>query len=210
MIMNANKFRLLLFIFALICCFSCQKRNRKTITNTENIQIDSSSIIQTNWISDSLRLYLQYFKTVDLPIVIKNCLINIDDLKEFNIGEYSKFNRDYSYAYAEIPANGNYIAVITLGVADCYLPVLTTYTFEGKIIDKQAIAIGYNTDCMSFMTIESDYTIFTADTVIEYDDDGMGDDIIEKYIIYRIGQLLPNGKIELSAEKKKVLFRKED
>ena len=209
--MNANRFRLLLIILVVICCFSCQKRNRQTITtNVENTQIDSSSIVETNWLNDTLRLYLQYFKTVDLPIVINGCSINIDNLEKFNFDKYYDFNHYHSYAYAQIPTNGNYVAVITLGITLCYLPILTTYTFEGEIIDEQLIGIGYNSDCMSFMTIGSDYTILTADTVIEYNDCFLRDTIIEKYIIYRIGQLLPNGKIKLSEKQKKVLFRKED
>jgi len=208
-VMNANRFRLLLIILVVICCFSCQKRNRKTITtNVENTQIDSSSIVETNWLNDSLRLYLQYFKTVDLPIVINGCSINIDNLKAF----YNEYGDDFpsDYAYAQIPTNGNYIAVIRLGVAEDYLPILTTYTFEGKIIDEQVMAGQYSTGCRSFMKIEHDYTIFTADTIIDYNDFDLCDYIVEKYIIYRIGQLLPNGKIKLSEEQKKVLFRKED
>ena len=46
------------------------------------------------------------------------------------------------YIYGQIPTNGNYIATITIGAADCNLPVLTTYKLNGERIDSKTIAIG--------------------------------------------------------------------
>ncbi len=137
---------------------------------------------------------------------MKGCSMDVDDLFEFPQDDLRKFNVNYSYAYCQIPTNGNFIATITLGVADCYLPVLTTYTLNGEIIDEKALAIGYGlVDCghhtEDYMILKKDYTIYVSDTLKVCECDSsykIIEETCEQYVIYREGRLLSDGKIELT------------
>ncbi len=155
--------------------------------------------------------FLKQFPKVELPLKIKGCEADFENLTELNEENTGGYVQDYSYAVGQIQTNGNYVAVITLGVADCLLPIITTYKPTGEKIDSKTIAIGYCGsgpcfECEEFMTLKKDYTLFTIDTmkIFDCDDDYNpipGTESIE--IIYKEGRLRVDGKIELSGEKKK-------
>jgi hypothetical protein len=105
------------------------------------------------------------------------------------------------------------VAVIYLGLADCTLPYLITYTPKGEKIDEGFFGIGGcgagpGFECEEFMTIRKDFTVYTSDTILSADVDSLGYNIKsteEYFVLYKEGKILPNGKIELSAEIKKKL-----
>ena len=162
-------------------------------------------------VNDQFQSFLDKFPKVNLPIKIKGCEADYENLTELSKDNPSPYIQDYSYAVGQIKTNGNYVSVITLGVADCLLPVLTTFKLTGEKIDSKTIAIGYCGEgpcfeCEEFMSLKEDYTIYTADTMktSECDDDYnpiSGTESIE--VIYKQGRLLENGIIELSEEFKK-------
>lgn len=206
--------RQILVVLIITLFYSCQSnKNNSTQTDKEqqtNLTNNYSGFLQVN---DEFTLYLDNFKKRELPISIKGCLITSDGLKEFDGKEFSKYNSENSYAYRQIPTNGTYIATITLGLADCFLPVLTTYKPNGEIIDKKTIAIGgcgsdCGFTCEEYMRIDKDYSIYTSDTISTYVCDSLGNETpgtYEYYVAYRRGKLTTEGKIILSNEKKKIL-----
>jgi hypothetical protein len=207
----------IILIFTISISVSCQ--TKKDIENgvADNIENeDKLSKIQSTAfpaVNEEFSSYLENFKKTDLPIYIKGCRERTKGLIEFDGIRFKQFNEDYSYSYRQIPTNGKFVATITLGVADCYLPVLTTYKLNGKIIDRKTIAIGYcgsdcGYSCEEFMTITNDFKLYTSDTVSTYECDSLGLEIpgtYEHYVIYKEGKLLTDGKIQLTDEIKKPL-----
>lgn len=214
-----GRMKTIIFILTIITLAACQ-------TSTENRtgQVTEDTIIFTETFSESQKpefhevsgefaAYLKNFRKTDLPVAIKGCVLNYNGLAYFDGTKYIQFNEDYSYAYSQIPTNGNYVATITLGLADCLLPVLTTYKPDGRIIDRKTIAIGYcgsdcGYSCEEFMSISKDFNIYTSDTISTYDCDSLGYEIpgtYKYYVIYKEGKLQANGKIQLSEEMKKPL-----
>jgi hypothetical protein len=155
--------------------------------------------------------FLDKFPKVELPIKIKGCEVDYKKFTLFNDENPSPYIQGYSYAVGQIKTNGNYVSVITLGAADCMLPVITTYKRTGEKIDSKTIAIGYCGDgpcfeCQEFMSLKEDFTLYTADTMksSECDEDYnaiAGTESIE--VIYKEGRLTEKGEIELSEELKK-------
>ncbi len=196
-------------IFSLLL-FSCQTNTDKTKQEQADISENESSFPKVN---DEFTLYLDNFKKLDLPIVIKGCNISSDGLKQFDGKQFAKYSEEYSLAYGQIPTNGNYVATITLGAADCYLPLLTTYKLTGQIIDKRSIAIGgcgsdCGFSCEEFMTLRKDFSFYTSDTISTYTCDSLGNETpgtYEYYVIYQKGKLQTDGKIEISNEIKEPL-----
>ncbi len=206
-------FLLIIFIMFFQSCKNVKTNDNAIIGDTvvlnKKNNLNNNILLENNEFSN----YLKSFSYATLPVVIKGCSINVDKLVEFQANESRKFNKDYSYAYCRIPTNGNYIAAITLGVADCYLPVLRTYTLKGEIIDEKVLSIGYGEiDCgehtEDYMILEKDYKIYISDTINSCECDSSFNVIKEtckQYVIFKKGSLLPDGKIELTKEIRKNL-----
>ena len=165
-----------------------------------------------------LETFVKKFKQTDLPLTIKACKIleKEDELPKLTQDEDSPFVADgsISLAYYTFKPNGNYVATVSLGLADCLLPILTTYGKDGKQIDQKVIGIGGcgsgpGFSCEEFMTIKSDYSIYTSDTISQEHLDSTENIIVgskpDKYVVYKKGRLLNTGKIELTDEIKKTL-----
>ncbi|MDX9697646.1 MAG: hypothetical protein RBT49_17775 [Bacteroidales bacterium] len=211
-----NNIRILLFLIVFFWFFQSCKNVKK---NETTAKCDTTGLTKCDLSNDNVLTnsefsnYLKYFNHAILPIEIKGCSINVDELFEFSSNKSRKFNMDYSYAYCQIPTNGNFIATIVLGVADCYLPVLTTYTLNGEIIDKKVLSIGYGEiDCgqhtEDYMILEKDYKINISDTlnICECDSSyNLIEETCQQYVIYKKGRILSDGKIELTDEIKKKL-----
>ena len=192
---------------------SCKPNSDKSSDlKTETDTLDHSFIE----VNDEFDLYLDNFKRTDLPIIIKACEQGVNGLKEFDGTKSTKYNDNYSYAFRQIPTNGTFVATVTLGVADCYLPVLTTYKLTGEKIDSKTISIGYcgsdcGYTCSEFMRIDSEYNIYVSDSVKTYECDSLGHETPgtrENYVIYKKGKLLTTGEIMLSDEMKELLSEK--
>jgi hypothetical protein len=189
---------------------SCSQTD-KSKTDEDNSTSTTKLETELPQVNDQFQSFLDKFPKIELPVQIKGCEADYEGLTEFNNENPSPYIQDYSYAVGQIKTNGNYVSVITLGVADCLLPVLTTYKLTGEKIDSKTIAIGYCGDgpcfeCDEFMAIKDDFSIYTADTMktSECDDDYNpipGTESIE--VIFKEGRLTEKGEIELSDEMKK-------
>ncbi len=188
----------ILYLLTLLAFVACNSDNKSGFIEPEN---------------DEFASFLKHFKQTELPVAVKGCYEDIDGLTEFDGSNFSQFTDAYHFSYKQIPSNGNYIAVISLQIADCFIPVLTTYKPDGTIIDKKVIAIGQcghdcGYECEEFMTIKADYSIYTSDTITSCECDDMWEIIpgtCEDFVIYKEGKINNDGKIELSDEIKKPL-----
>lgn len=155
------------------------------------------------------------YAMASLPLSFKGCDQQPLQFKATDLGTYHRFLSEDAglLSYCTFKANGNYIAVITLAEADCLVPVLSTYTKDGKKIDEKEISIGScgpdcDFTCSEYMIINSDYSIYTSDTITYRQCDSLNEPIRatrEHYVLYRTGRLLPTGKIELTKETKLML-----
>ena len=186
--MTHNKFTSILAAFLILIIVACRNDHSQHATE-QPVTIDTF----TN--------YLKHFPKAPLPLTLKGCDIDASKLHRLAIG---------SYAVGKFPTP-NGIAVITLEAADCMLPVITTYTHNGKRISSETIAIGYCDDgpcqdCNEYMEIDNDLQFYTSDTILVYpcdDDYNKIDGRATIRIIYKDGFIREDGSIELSDEKRK-------
>lgn len=111
---------------------------------------------------NEFQLFLDSFPILELPIVLKGCKLDYSKLLSVNKGN--------TYYVGKFETNGNYFATITLGLADCMLPIMTTYNKMGKLIDSKMLAIGYcgSGPCFErekYMIIKKDFSLYTSDTI---------------------------------------------
>lgn len=200
----------ILLLITLILISSCKSENKKDKSLTTQRQETITEIPKVN---DKFQAFIDQFPTKILPIKINGCTDEILDLPKLDIKLSSEYSKDseYEHIYGIIPSNGNYITTVTLGEADCFVPILKTYKLNGKKIDSKTINIGYCGsdpcyECVENMTINSDYRIFVSDTITTYDCDDNFDTIsgTEKIkVVYKEGKLTQNGIIELTKENEK-------
>ena len=157
--------------------------------------------------------FLSKYKTTTLPISMKGCFGNSYKLPLISEDSLESDSEDGTVAYCTFKTNGDYFAVVRLGLSDCALPILITYDSKGNVIDEKAIGIGLcgaspGFRCEEFSLIKNDFSIFASDTIAEADLDSLGHEIkstLQNYVIYKKGKLLPNGKIELTDTLRKIL-----
>jgi hypothetical protein len=156
------------------------------------------------------------FTLASLPLAEKGCYLKPDEHIQLTKERYPVYvsnEEGYMISGYTFKTNGDFTALLSFGAADCYIPNLTTYDRLGKKIDEKMIAIGgcgsdCGYTCEEFMTIRTDYSIYTSDTITTFKCDTSGNEIPgtkEHYVIYKKGKLLSSGKIELSGEIKEVL-----
>ena len=213
--MFMKKSKIITLLIALIFV-SCGRSAKQNDGNNDTLQLEQKdSIVENKILDNEFQQYLSYFSTINLPLSIEFCSGKFENdveklsLKKFEDDEDIKFHKgDYDYlAFGQI-ATDNYIATIKLTIGDCFAPYLTTYSYDGKIIDTKGIFItdmsdeGYSSKVTTL--INSDLSIFITDSVTIYERDTISGEeiIIEKYVSYQKGKLLPTGKIELSDKKK--------
>ena len=194
-----------ILILTLILLFSCKKKN---LQSENQVTINKSHIENIPELDSEFQSFIAQFPKLEFPIKINGCEEQFIALPKLNLKLSLKFSpeAEYEHIYGIIPSNGKYISTITLGMADCMIPILTTYEMSGKRIDSKAINIGYCGfdpcyECVESMTIKKDFRIYVADTIktSECDEDYKAIAGTEKIkVIFKTGLLSQNGKIELN------------
>jgi hypothetical protein len=207
-------FVIICIVFFLFDCSNAKKFNSEQNDNREKLICIEQDTLKSNIlqpVNQEFKDYLSCFDVIDLPITIYPCEFSLyDSLYRFKENEYQNYNEGHSSAFAQILTNNDYIAVIIFADADCYVPILTTYNYAGKIIDSKDISIG-DTDDIGYRSktltkINKDFTILITDSVSTYEVDSLGNEILgtrKHYILYQKGELTKTGKIKLSQEQKK-------
>ncbi|WP_106793221.1 hypothetical protein [Aquimarina sp. Aq78] len=198
--------KLILFT-GIVLLFSCKSENK----NSENKLFEQKSVTQEiPQVNDQFQAFLDQFPKIKLPVKIKGCEDAVMDLPKLNEKLSLKYSSDAKseLIFGVFPSNGNYVSTITLGMAECMVPILTTYTITGQKIDSKAIFIGYCGadacyECIESMTIKTNYRIYAADTTRTYKCDEnyipiAGTESVE--VIYKDGKIGTSGRIELTKE----------
>ena len=180
---------------------ACNNNGTRSSANGLNPQFDS---------------FKRNFASADLPLTIKGCYVDPSKFVKLDKEKYPVYltnDGGYDLSWCTFKTNGDYTALFSLGAADCYLPVLTTYDKNGQKIDEKTIAIGgcgadCGFTCEEYMILNVDYSIYTSDTITTFQCDTAGYEIPgtrEHYVIYKKGKLLSSGKIELTDEIKEAI-----
>lgn len=203
--MKKTLFLLVIFLFS-----NCKSENTKDKISASEIQKMNSEIAKDN---NEFQAFINQFPTKTLPVIINGCENKILDSPKLDIRLSSKYVTEpkYEHIYGRIPSNGNYISIITIGEADCLIPILNTYKPNGEKIDSKAMNIGYCGpdpcyECVENFTITRKYRIYVADTIKSSDCDENFKSIAgtEKIkVIYKEGKVTETGLIVLSQEKEK-------
>ena len=212
--MKTKIFILLTTIIFVSCGNSAKTNENSNDLAKDTLQIEQDSIVENT----EFQQYLSHFDTIKLPVSFDFCsgefqkYVENSSFSKFENDEYKKFyKKDYDYLTFGKIITDNYIATITLLIGDCFAPILTTYSYNGKIIDAKEIFITDMNDEGHYSSlntlINNDLSILITDSVTNYERDTIsGEEInIEKYVLYQEGKLLPTGKIELSKMKRKEL-----
>lgn len=201
------KFINLIFLVIILILSSCNTKPEKDPNSKSENSIIDSEIPQVN---DEFQSFIDQFPLKELPIKIMGCEIKVKDSEKLNKTISEQYEENPNYVFGKFKTNGVYVAVISLGIADCYLPVITTYKLNGQKIDSKTIAIGGCGDgpcfeCEEFMTIDEELNIYTANIISISECDGDYEPIPgteSKEEVFKQGRILSNGQIELSAESK--------
>jgi len=206
-----TKIFILLTAIIFVSCGNSAKTNENSNLANDTLQTEQVEITE-------FQQYLSHFDTIKLPVSIDICsgkfqnYVENSSFSKFENNEYKNFyKKDYDYLTFGKIITDNYIATITLLIGDCFAPVLTTYSYDGKIIDAKEIFITDMNDEGHYSSlntlINKDLSILITDSITNYERDTIsGEEInIEKYVLYKEGKITKSGKIELSKEKKKLI-----
>ena len=186
--------------------------DKKIITKTNDSEVrerkDSLLVSRENTSkNDRPNLdFLKQYKFTTLPIILKGCFGKSYSLSLIKQEDLKCDKEDGTLSYCTFKTNGDYFAVVRIGLADCALPYLITYDKNGNKIDEKFLGIGMcgfgpGYTCEEFTIIKSDFTIYSSDTISEVEIDNLGREIKAtevNYVIYKTGKLLSSGKIELT------------
>jgi len=198
--MQLHRFFLFLWVVAILGCGSNSTVDKPGVNDHEaNTQFDS---------------FKNEFPIVELPVRIKGCQTEyLSSTKEISEDKYPHYINSKEGIFGTFKTNGNYIALLTLGEADCFSPILTTYDNEGNKIDEEILMFGDGSDLgfisEEFMVIRPDFSIFYSDTVISFQPDSLGNQVpgtYMHYVKYKTGKLLPTGRIEMAGERTDTLI----
>jgi hypothetical protein len=158
--------------------------------------------------SADFREFLKKFKVLSLPLTIKTLEIVVDSSRKLNTKDNIFIKSEYPneiYAYGILPDTLNSFKIIWLQPAEEEVPVLTTFTKNGKKINEEYLGVGgCGSDCCftckEFITINHDLSIFSADSIksCECDSTGPKENTTKKYIRYKTGKILKSGKIDIT------------
>ncbi|AUC16514.1 hypothetical protein BTO06_15745 [Tenacibaculum sp. SZ-18] len=190
-----------IILIGIILFISCKTENNKSEKLT-------SEIPQVN---DQFQSFINQFPEIKLPIKIKGCEDDFQPLTELKKEISSPYEKEPYYAFGKINTNGAYIATISLGAADCFLPILTTYELNGERIDSKTIAIGGCGqgpcfECEELVEIDEELNVYIANNLKYYECNEDYEEIKgtkKEETIYKTGKLTQKGKIELTKELKK-------
>ncbi len=164
-------------------------------------------------LNEEFLFFMNQFPEVGLPVTIKGCEIVSSNYKRFDGNSFGNYADANTLAFGKLTTNGKYVAAITLTPGDCYSPVLSTYTPNGKLLDRKVLmldscrtACGFS--CEKVASIDTNYTFYVADTITSFVCDDLGHETpgtFEHYVNFVTGKLLPNGRISATEMQKKVL-----
>jgi len=123
-----TKTTLLSFLLLTVCIAGADKAEQPQ--NTEAAPIETKKLSATPD-ATSFQKFINQFPELKLPVQITDCE-SIGALKLLDTTLGRQYRPEGSYIYGKITGK-DYVGILTLSAADCYLPVLTTYTNDGNL-----------------------------------------------------------------------------
>jgi hypothetical protein len=195
-----------LLLFTIVMIFQgCSANTSSQNKNDSNINATTIPIRANT----DFAVFLKKFKVLSLPLTIKTLEIEVDSSKKLNSKDNVFIKSEYPdeiYAYGMLPDTETNYKIIWLEPAEVEIPVLTTFTKAGKKIKEEELGVGgcgsdCGFNCKEYITINTDLSIFSRDSIKSTDCDTSGN-IIEstakKYMRYKTGKVLKSGKIEMT------------
>ncbi|MDX6189725.1 hypothetical protein SGQ83_10210 [Flavobacterium sp. Fl-318] len=192
------KFKIIFFLLT-VTLLSC--KNKETNTKKElSIQ------------SKDFEVFLKKFKTLKFPLNIKTSDIQIENLKAFtkNDLKFLDLNNidpdlDNVYPYGILPDTLEAYKVIYLLPAETHIPVIATYTKEGKKISTEELGVGgcgadCGFTCAAYIKIDRNLKIHSVDSITSHQCDSLGPILNTKrnYTHFKDGTITKKGKITFS------------
>ena len=198
-----------ILIFGILFGCSSESSNKKKLDSIRSVKNTLGKR------DPAFNAFLKKFKHLSLPLTIKTSEIVTDAYKKLdnNDNVFIKYPDPGSiYAYGILPDTLDTFKIIWLQPADDYIPILTTFTKSGKKISSEYLGVGgCGTDCCfecsEFVTITKDLYIFAADSIKSCECDSTGPKVntTTRYVQYKTGKILKNGKITIGKDMTKVL-----
>ncbi|HWK05144.1 MAG TPA: hypothetical protein VNS58_15995 [Puia sp.] len=195
-------------------------------TSPENtyVIIDSTIIEKNRKPSDettdakklSFRMFVKKFKPLHLPLTIRTSDIQSTAVLKRITGKDSLFiNSGYpeeTWAYGVLPDTSDNFQLIWLSPAEIYLPVLTTFSKDGRKISEGHLSVGgCGSDCCfscaEYITVNKDLTVYSVDSIrsCTCDSSGPRENTMKKYIRFMTGSISQKGQIYMSPIQEKSL-----
>lgn len=159
-------------------------------------------------------LFIKKFKLLSLPLTIRTEEIVVDSSAKLTAKDNAFIKCEYPdeiYAYGMLPDTTDCYKIIWLEPTEIEVPVLTTFTKDGKKIKQDELGVGQcgsdcGYSCSEFINIDKNQTIFSGDSVETTDCDTNGNlkpNTTQKYILYKTARIHENGDFKMSAILKK-------
>lgn len=184
-----------------ILFLSCKNKEVKDIDVIHEIPV----------VNDQFQAFLHQFSEIKLPIKIIGCKVDFEELQLLNPEISNPYEVNPCYVYGKIKTNGNYMATITLGAADCFLPILTTYKLNGEKINSQTLSTGICDEgpcyvCEETMEVNANFNISITNNITYSECDDNYEPISgteKKETLVINGKLTTDGFIQLNTESNK-------
>ncbi|WP_262733944.1 hypothetical protein [Gaetbulibacter sp. NE] len=199
--------KILFPIIALILLSSCKSESKER----ENTLASNKTTSKASKLTEQYNLFVDQFPIIETPIKIKACDDDFSEFIQLNDTNNILDREEFNYIYGKIKINEEYIAVITLEEAECFMPILTTFKITGEIVNSKELMIGRCGpdpcfECEELMEIDNDLNIYVAFNSRYFNCDENGNEIVgtdKKEVIYKTGKITKEGIIELTNEVKK-------
>lgn len=147
------------------------------------------------------------FQKLKLPIEIKKETDNLSFDKKLNSKYFQDQNYDY-YAIGEIETKENFILLLSFQLVEGKLPILSTFSNSGVLIDEKMVAIGRcgpgpGGKCEEYLNIDKNLNIHIVDSIAIWEFDEELNELPntrKNSIVYKKGKVNAFGIINLSEE----------
>ncbi len=192
------KFKFTIIILISILFLNCKDDKIKKKESFE----DSSK-------SNNFRSFINKFKILKVPFTIEPLNLETEnflpltktDLNFIDIQDINP-NLDKVYAYGILPDTLDSYKVVYLFPTEIHIPILVTYTKNGKKISEESLSVGdcgsdCGFTCNEYVKIYSDLKIYSVDSIKSYDCDSLGikENTLRKYIRYKKGNINKKGQV---------------
>jgi hypothetical protein len=195
------KLKITLILLVSILCINC--KNEKAENNKSDQLVMKSNDFKT---------FINKFKILKVPLTIEPLKIQDGNFKQLTKTDFKFIDLhdidpklDNVYAYGILPDTLESYKVIYLFPSEIRLPIMATYSKNGKKISEEELSVGdcgsdCGFTCNEYIKIYSDLKIYSVDSIQSYDCDSLGikENTLKKYTRFKNGSINKKGQIIMS------------